>query len=522
MNLRSIRIGTRLAIGFGLALASAALLLVLALVSQQVSADRQAQAGQRKAADLGTEAALRAALFRSAIAMRNMGLESELTQVYKHQATAEKERKEYLRLLAEMDAAGGDREAHEILIALQAIDAKTAKQFTEVVGLLGAFSTEPAIKLINEKISPLLGESEQQLGRLNALTHANADAAIAAVQADNQRILLAVMVIGALVLFVISGVAWAVTRSIVQPLRSAMQAADEVTQGNLAFQIDSHGADEPAQLIRGFERMRGSLSAMVGEVRQSAGMVALAAQEIAQGNSDLSTRTERQASSLQQTASTMSQLDGTVRQTADNARQASESARSATSVATAGGEVVSLVVDTMRDIQASSARIGDIIGVIDAIAFQTNILALNAAVEAARAGEQGRGFAVVASEVRLLAGRSADAARQIKELIAKSVERVDRGTELVDRAGRTMDDIVAAIRKVSDIATEISAATGEQSSGVSEVGRTVSHMDQATQQNAALVEQSAAAAESLRHQAGRLVDTVARFRLRSGTEAPAA
>ncbi len=514
MNLRSFRIGARLSIGFGLCVASAALLLLIALVHEQMSAARQTATSQRQSTSLVTEAALRTALLQSAIAIRDMGLETELSQVYKHQATAEKHRKAYLGLLDGMDAASGPGEVHEIVAALRANDAKTRKYYTEVVGLLAGFTTEPAVKIITENIAPLLAEADQHLTRLTALTQSRVDAAVAESRDEAERMRRWLVGTAAIALAVIGAVAFRVTRSIVQPLRDAMHAADEVARGNLAFVIDATGGDEPAQLIRGFERMRDALSDTVGEVRNTASRVAEAAQEIAQGNLDLSERTEQQASALQRTAATMTELDGTVRQTAGNAVQASVSARSAAQVATAGGEVVREVVGTMREIQASSARIADIIGVIDVIAFQTNILALNAAVEAARAGEDGRGFAVVASEVRGLAGRSADAARQIKELIAASVERVDRGTELVDRAGRTMGEIVAAIRTVSDIATEISAATGEQSSGVSDVGRTVSHMDQATQQNAALVEQSAAAAESLRMQADRLVETVARFRLR--------
>jgi len=247
--------------------------------------------------------------------------------------------------------------------------------------------------------------------------------------------------------------------------------------------------------------------------------VATASAQIAQGNQDLSGRTEQQASALQQTAATMDELGSTVRNNADNAKQANQLALGASAVAVRGGGVVGQVVETMKGINQSSRKIADIIGVIDGIAFQTNILALNAAVEAARAGEQGRGFAVVASEVRSLAQRSAEAAKQIKVLISASVERVEQGTAQVDQAGRTMEEIVGAIKRVSDIVGEISAASAEQSSGVSQVGEAVTQMDQATQQNAALVEESAAAAQSLQQQAQQLVEAVAIFKLQQDERA---
>jgi len=254
----------------------------------------------------------------------------------------------------------------------------------------------------------------------------------------------------------------------------------------------------------------------VAAVRASAGSMEVASSEIAQGNQDLSARTEQQASALQQTASSMEELSSTVKQNADNAKQANQLAQSASTVAVQGGEVVAQVVDTMKGINESSRKINDIISVIDGIAFQTNILALNAAVEAARAGEQGRGFAVVASEVRSLAGRSADAAKEIKTLITDSVERVEHGSKLVDQAGTTMNEVVSSIRRVTDIMGEISAASAEQNSGVAQVGQAVTQIDQATQQNAALVEEMAAAAASLRGQANDLVQNVAVFKLEQG------
>ena len=298
-----------------------------------------------------------------------------------------------------------------------------------------------------------------------------------------------------------------------QGMNSAATAVRAIAAGDLSVvsRIDSH--DEFADLMADLERANQSLVKMIGAVRQNAEGVATASAEIAHGNNDLSARTEQQASALEQTAASMEELGSTVKQNADSARQANQLAQSASTVAVNGGKVVGEVVETMKGINDASRRIADIIGVIDGIAFQTNILALNAAVEAARAGDQGRGFAVVATEVRSLAGRSADAAKEIKVLINTSVERVEQGTALVDKAGETMTEVVASIRRVTDIMGEISSASNEQASGVAQVGDAVRQMDQATQQNAALVEQMAAAAGSLKSQATELVETVAVFKL---------
>ncbi|TXH90607.1 MAG: HAMP domain-containing protein [Rhodoferax sp.] len=309
-------------------------------------------------------------------------------------------------------------------------------------------------------------------------------------------------------------------RHLAQPLASAVQVADKIAQGELNATINPQGSDETVQLLNAMARMQTSFSDLVHSVQSNAQNVAMASTEIAQGNNDLSARTEQQAAALEETSASMSELGSTVNQNADSARQANQLATTASSVAVQGGEVVGRVVETMKDINASSQKIADIISVIDGIAFQTNILALNAAVEAARAGEQGRGFAVVASEVRALAGRSAEAAKEIKTLITASVEKVEHGTTLVDQAGSTMTEVVNSIKRVTDIMGEISAASNEQSLGVSQVGEAIGQMDQTTQQNAALVEEMAAAASSLKQQAQELVQTVAVFKLADGHQAP--
>jgi methyl-accepting chemotaxis protein len=316
-----------------------------------------------------------------------------------------------------------------------------------------------------------------------------------------------------------------ITRSITGPIARAVKVAETVAAGDLTSDVKVDSADETGQLLTALKKMNDSLVSIVGQVRGSSDSIATGSTQIAIGNADLSQRTEEQASNLQQTAASMEQLTVTVKQNADTARQATQLAGSASAAAEDGGRVVGRVVSTMDDITQSSRKIADIIGVIDGIAFQTNILALNAAVEAARAGEQGRGFAVVASEVRSLAQRSAGAAKEIKTLISESVEKVESGSKLVDEAGQSMNNIVAQVKRVNDLIGEISSASVEQSTGIGQIGDAVSQLDQVTQQNAALVEESAAAAESLKHQAGQLAQMVSVFRLSGsaqGTPAAAA
>jgi methyl-accepting chemotaxis protein len=315
------------------------------------------------------------------------------------------------------------------------------------------------------------------------------------------------------------GLALVVARSLTSPLKQVVSVLDQVSQGDLTQRVRHDRQDELGEMQVALDRMVENLSSMVSQVRMGADSVATASTQIAQGNTDLSARTEQQASNLQETAASVEQMSGTVRTNADNAHQANQLASAASEVAARGGDVVTQVISTMNDIQSSSRKISDIIGVIDGIAFQTNILALNAAVEAARAGEQGRGFAVVAGEVRSLAQRSAQAAREIKTLINDSVEKVNAGSSLVSTAGDTMSDVVLQVRKVTDLVGEIAHASTEQSQGIGQINQAVSQLDQMTQQNAALVEESMAAAESLKGQADRLAEAVSAFRTSQSRDA---
>jgi methyl-accepting chemotaxis protein len=373
--------------------------------------------------------------------------------------------------------------------------------------------TEEAVSFLMDKVRPRQARwitVLQTLAGLQAKTSGEyvADSNADYIQSRN-------VLYGFVALALLSGMllAWAVTRSITVPIHEAVRIARTAATGDLTGRTRIHRGDEAGELLDALQAMNENLARVVSSVRQGSESIATGTSEIATGNGDLSHRTEQQASSLQQTAASMEQLRATVHNNSETARQASELAERASVAAAKGGSVVGEVVQTMAQITVASKRIADIIGVIDGIAFQTNILALNAAVEAARAGEQGRGFAVVAGEVRSLAQRSATAAREIKSLIGASADSVERGSKLVGNAGTTMNDLVAQVSRVSTLIGEISLATKEQTSGIDQVGDAVADLDRVTQQNAALVEQSAAAAESLKQQAARLLASVSVFKL---------
>ena len=381
---------------------------------------------------------------------------------------------------------------------------------------------EEAAKLLDERFLPIANKYKDMAGEFVQMQRDYLDQKgkeIEAIEAASRTEL-----IGLALLVCAFGMfgGWTLTNSITRPIHRAVAAARRVADGDLSGTIEVTSKDETGDLLQALKEMNANLLRIVARVRNGTEAISTASSEIAAGNQDLSSRTEQQASSLEETASSMEELTSTVRQNADNAKHANQLATTAADIAANGGQVVSQVVDTMASINDASKKIVDIISVIDGIAFQTNILALNAAVEAARAGEQGRGFAVVATEVRSLAQRSAAAAKEIKGLIGDSVEKVGAGTLLVSQAGKTMDDVVASIRRVTDIVGEITAASAEQSAGIEQVNQAINQMDQVTQQNAALVEEAAAASESMHHQSQELSAAVSEFRLGDGARAPQA
>jgi methyl-accepting chemotaxis protein len=417
-----------------------------------------------------------------------------------------------LRAALDADSDVSDEE-RRLFDRLAAVEASYGPVALDIFARASQGDREGAIRRMDSDCRPLLTAlvkaSHAYLGHVTSAAAQEVKASDTA-YATNRNLMIgssAMAVLAALCLALL------ITRSIVLPIQQAVTVAKTVAGGDLGSTITVTRRDELGELQSALKAMNESLVRIVGDVRQGSDSIATGSAQIATGNADLSTRTEQQASSLQQTAASMEEMNATVRTSADTARQATQLATSASSAAVKGGEVVGQVVATMQDIQHSSQKIGDIIGVIDGIAFQTNILALNAAVEAARAGEQGRGFAVVASEVRNLAQRSAEAAKEIKGLIGASVDKVESGSRLVGDARSAMEDIVGQVRRVTDLISEIGAATAEQTEGIGQVNTAIAQLDQATQQNAALVEESAAAAESLRTQAARLADAVGFFRL---------
>ena len=430
-------------------------------------------------------------------------LEKEIAAV---KAEFDKNHDAYTKLIS----SDKERQLHDSFVA----DWKAYLQMHEqLIAASRMNETERARTMLDKESKPLFDKASATLVKLIALNHDGsvAESQTADAAYTSARNAMWVGVLAALSIATVAGI-WLV-RSIAGPLAQAVAAADRVAAGDFSHAITTEGDDEAARVLKALARMQTSLSGVVASVRANSESVATASAQIAQGNQDLSQRTEEQASALQQTAATMEQLNTTVRNNADNARQADQLAQGASGIAAQGGDVVGQVVSTMQGISDSSRKIGDIIGVIDGIAFQTNILALNAAVEAARAGEQGRGFAVVAGEVRALAQRSATAAKEIRDLIGQSAELVTHGVRQMDAAGGTIDQVVAEVEKVSALVNQISHATQEQAIGISQVNEAVTQLDTVTQQNAALVEESAASADVLSGGTESLTRSVQIFRL---------
>jgi methyl-accepting chemotaxis protein len=469
--------------------------------------------------------AVRTAVDDRAIAARNLVLltnDAEREQERQRVLDAHGQVGKHLAELQQMSQSASTQ-ARQLIAGIASVEERYGPVAVAIVDLAVRKQTDAAVARMNNECRPLLDALVKATRAYDDYTRVRATEVIREAQEAyaQQRNVLLLACATALIAAIAAG--WLIMRRLRLDLGAEPAelgaAAQRVARGDLSPVAGAESA--PAgSVLASLAAMQSSLSAIVRQVRDTSDSIATGSAEIATGNADLSRRTEAQASALEETAATMDELSGTVRSNAENAQQANQLAISASQTAEQGGNVVADVIATMKGIDDSSKRIADIIGVIDGIAFQTNILALNAAVEAARAGEQGRGFAVVAGEVRNLAQRSAQAAKEIKSLITTSVEQVGQGSQLVDRAGQTMQEVVASIRRVSDIVGEISAASREQSAGVAQIGQAVSQMDHATQQNAALVEESASAAESLRTQARQLVEVVAAFSLNSPHAAP--
>jgi methyl-accepting chemotaxis protein len=521
MSFANSKIGTRLGLGFAVVLALLVAVVLLGLTSMSRM--------DARTHTIVEDANVKTAAANSAISsIRNLSLAVSNAV----SADTEGQLKPELALIADSRAKYtaarevlgkkiASAKGKELMTAADAAVKVAVAANDQVVAIRKAEDFSQAAAINRREAVPAVRLALKALDAI--VTHETESTAQAGVAAQQEYVRAVTLMIALGVIAVAIGaiVAWLISRSITRPINAAVLVAETVAAGDLSSRIESTSTDETGRLLTALKKMNDSLLDVVSRVRGGTDTIATAANEIAAGNLDLSSRTEQQASSLEETASSMEELTSTVKQNADNARQANQLAASASEVARKGGSIVEQVVETMGTINNSSRKIVDIIGVIDGIAFQTNILALNAAVEAARAGEQGRGFAVVATEVRNLAQRSASAAKEIKELIGASVANVDTGSRLVNDAGQTMGDIVASIQRVTDIMGEITAASQEQTMGIEQINMAIAQMDEVTQQNAALVEEAAAASQSMQEQAGELAAVVGFFNTGAGQAAPA-
>ena len=508
MQMSDWKIGTRLGLAFGLLIVMMLGVVVIGLVrfgtvgtvNSRIIEEDWVKAEAANVIDATTRANARRTM--------ELVLATDAQHLQAIKAAIATNKKTIDEAVATLDKLVHLPEGKALLAQLKEKRGQYVQSFTRVIGLVDGGARDDAIALIKSETLPALDALQEPINGLTALQKrivANSSTEVLGDIRNSSWVMLALGLSG---LALGSVLAYWITRSITVPLRRAVQVAQTVAAGDLGSHIAVAGRDETSELLQALRDMNHNLQNIVSQVRSGTDTIATATSQIAAGNQDLSSRTEEQASALEQTAASMQELAGTVKHNFDSGKHANELAESAAQVAAKGGAVV----DTMEAINASSRKIADIIGVIDGIAFQTNILALNAAVEAARAGEQGRGFAVVASEVRSLAGRSAVAAKEIKELISASVDNVSAGCTLVEQAGSTMDEIVVSVRRVADIMGEISLASQDQTTGIDQINQAMGQMDQVTQSNAALVEEAAAAAQSLEHQAQTLVQVVSVFK----------
>ncbi|KVQ44162.1 chemotaxis protein [Burkholderia territorii] len=527
MKIARITIKAKLLGGFGLLAAVVVVVSGMALKALSDTNDEFSRYMNGVNARANLSAQIRTAVDRRAIAARNLVLVTTPSDIQLELADVQQAHKDVQDRLAKLkdmmaNATDTTDRARELVAEIVRVEASYGPVALNIVGLAQAGKKDEATADIDNRCRPLLAQLVRATDAYATYTRER-EAQIAQAFADRytieRNVLLAICAVA--IVIAVGGGLW-LTRKITAPIVAAVEVARTVANGDLGSRISVSGNDETRDLLDALHTMNARLIDIVGRVRDSSNSIAHAVGEIASGNLDLSQRTEEQAASLQETAATMEEFTSTVRLNAENAQQASTLAANASDVALRGSSVVGRVVETMTEIGNSSSKIADITGIIEGIAFQTNILALNAAVEAARAGEQGRGFAVVASEVRSLAQRSSTAAKEIKELISASVQTIQAGSALAGEAGETMSDVTRAVARVTDIMGEIAAASAEQSRGIDQVNLTITQMDQTTQQNAALVEQAAAASKSLEAQGRDLSETVSAFRMPAGQQAMSA
>ncbi len=513
MNIGNLKIGLRLGLGFGLVLA---LMITLAAIGLSRMAEIQDKLDDITSDDMvkvNLVREMREQVQTTAIAVRNIMLLSDEEGIAAEKQRLDKAREEYSENAKKLTGMVKLEQGKVLLAKVEEARATTRPLTDKAVQLGRANKNAEAIQVLIKEVRPNQRKWLDDLGEILAFQEKKAADSVEIAHASyaSARTLVILLALAAVVLGVL--VAWFITRSVTRPLEEAGQVAARVADGDLTSRIEVTTKDETGLLLQSMKTMNDNLKDMVGKINATASSVATGAGQISAGNINLSQRTEEQAASLEETASSMEELTSTVKQNADNARQANQLAAAAREQAEKGGEVVGKAIAAMGGINSASKKIADIIGVIDEIAFQTNLLALNAAVEAARAGEQGRGFAVVAGEVRNLAQRSAASAKEIKDLIGDSVQKVEDGSKLVEQSGQTLGEIVGAVKKVSDIVAEIAAASQEQSVGIEQVNKAVMQMDEVTQQNAALVEEAAAASKSMEEQAQSLREMMATFKI---------
>jgi methyl-accepting chemotaxis protein len=523
MNLGNLKLRTRLALGFGVLCTLLIVVVVLAMTMLGRVNNGTKEVVENRMPKIEAANTVLNEVNNISIGLRNMMLNDDPADRKLQVANITKAREKIASLLERFQHEIPAGPEHDLVVGTAATNARFVKSQEALLERIAAGDMDGAKEHLNKGFRPLLLEYKKGLNEQIQTQKTSVAAAAAAAEATYAETRTLMFGLGAAILVLAGAIAWTISASITRPIGTALDVANTVAAGDLTSRIDASAGDETGQLLQALRTMNENLAHTVRAVRSGTETIATASGEVAAGSLDLSSRTEQQAGTLEETASSMEELTSTVKQNADNARQANMLAESASSVAARGGAVIGQVVGTMEQIHAASGKIADIIGVIDGIAFQTNILALNAAVEAARAGEQGRGFAVVATEVRNLAQRSAAAAREIKDLIVDSNEKVEAGNRLVSEAGATMREIVDSVRRVTDIMGEITVASQEQTSGIEQINGAIAQMDEVTQQNAALVEQTSAAAAAMQEQAALLAQAVGAFRLdEARVAAPAA